>query len=123
MGGKQSSLAPAWKELGRLLDLDPPTKLDEQVYLGIKQTKIGIPSKIVEEKAKLEWERRALIPGLMDASYSYSFEPINHNSTRFRQNHQFAGILIPIFRGTLKGTHVGFRLMQTAVKERAEKPG
>ena len=53
MGGKQCNLSRAWKDLSAHLDLDPPTKLDDQVYLGIKQTKIVIPPAIVEEKAKL----------------------------------------------------------------------
>ena len=56
MGGKQSSLAPAWKELCQHLDLEEPTKLDDQVYLGIKQERVIIPQEIVDEKAKLYQE-------------------------------------------------------------------
>ena len=53
MGVKKDNLSSTWQQLGQHLDLDPPTKLDEQVYLGIKQTPVVIPQKVVREKNEL----------------------------------------------------------------------
>ena len=49
-------MAPAWKELCQHLELEEPTKLDDQVYLGIKQERVIIPQEIVDEKRKLYQE-------------------------------------------------------------------
>lgn len=37
MVGKTGTLAAMWAELRKHLDIDPPTKLDGTVYLGVKQ--------------------------------------------------------------------------------------
>ena len=48
MAGKKSSLAPMWKKLQAVLDLDPPTKLDGSTYLGCRQDAIPIDKCILE---------------------------------------------------------------------------
>ena len=37
LAGVRGNIAPMWKEIGKYLDLDPPTKFDNSVYLGCCQ--------------------------------------------------------------------------------------
>ena len=53
MAGKKSSLAPMWEKLQKVLDLDPPVKMDGSTYLGCRQKDIPVDSCIRESMA--EW--------------------------------------------------------------------
>ena len=37
LGGRKDKLKPMWEKLGRYLKLDPSQKLQNNVYLGMKQ--------------------------------------------------------------------------------------
>ena len=43
MAGKAENLAPMWKAIGKYLDLEPPTKLVDNNYLGCAQADVVIP--------------------------------------------------------------------------------
>ena len=53
LGGRKDKLAPMWKKLGHYLKLDPPQKLQNNVYLGMKQEECPIDPTIIAEKNEL----------------------------------------------------------------------
>jgi hypothetical protein len=53
MAGNKANLAKMWKKLGTLLELEPPTPFDENVYLGCGQQNIEAPSQLTKEKLEL----------------------------------------------------------------------
>ena len=53
LGGRKDKLAPMWKQLGGYLKLDPPQKLHDNVYLGMKQRECTIDPELIAEKNKL----------------------------------------------------------------------
>ena len=53
MAGREASLAPMWKKLGCDLDLDPPTSMDDNVYLGCSQANVKASDELVNSKNTL----------------------------------------------------------------------
>jgi hypothetical protein len=69
---------------------------------------------------ELRWLGRVLVPGLFDGEHTLRVEPRNGGS-RFIQSEQFKGLLVPLFGGGLDKTEEGFRQMNAALKQRAER--
>ena len=74
----------------------------------------------VEENRKLEWLGRFLVRGLFDGRHTFTFEPVP-GGTRFTQEETFTGVLVPLLVSTLAKTESGFRQMNEALKDRAER--
>lgn len=74
----------------------------------------------VEEGRKLEWLGRFLVPGLFDGRHSFTLTA-TAEGTRMTQEETFTGVLVPVLASTLAKTESGFRLMNEALKERAER--
>lgn len=74
----------------------------------------------VEENRKLEWLGRFLVRGLFDGRHTFTLEPVP-GGTRFTQEETFTGVLVPLLASTLAKTESGFRQMNEALKERAER--
>ena len=53
MGGIAANIAPMWAVLKQHLQLDPAVKLENNVYLGMRQTPCEIPNELIEEKQKM----------------------------------------------------------------------
>ena len=69
---------------------------------------------------ELRWLGRFLIRGLFDGEHTLRVEPRNGGS-RFIQSEKFNGLLVPLLGGGLAKTNEGFRRMNVALKERAER--
>ena len=61
MGGKKNNLKPMWHKLMKQVDLEEPTPLLDQVYLGCTQRECKPNQKIVQEN-------KTLIESLISAS-------------------------------------------------------
>lgn len=73
---------------------------------------------VVEEGCRLEWLGRLLMPGLFDGRHSFTLEP-TESGTRLTQEETFTGALVPLIG--LAKTEDGFRAMNEALRERAER--
>jgi hypothetical protein len=72
---------------------------------------------------ELRWLGRLLLPGVFDGEHTLRIEPPDEGArSRFIQSEEFRGVLVPLFGGTLGKTEEGFRQMNAALKERAERP-
>ena len=52
-GGVKGNIAPMRAQLRKHLELDPPTKLEDNVYLGMRQSSCVIPQTLIQEKHDL----------------------------------------------------------------------
>ena len=50
LAGKAENITPMWKEMGKLINLDPPTDFHKSVYLGCGQQDIPAPPLMIREK-------------------------------------------------------------------------
>ncbi|MFI7675335.1 SRPBCC family protein [Actinophytocola sp. NPDC049390] len=74
----------------------------------------------VEEGRKLEWLGRLGLPGLFDGRHAFTLTA-TADGTRLTQEETFTGVLVPLLASTLGRTESGFRQMNEALKERAER--
>jgi hypothetical protein len=76
----------------------------------------------VAKDHELRWVGRVLIAGLFDGEHRFTIIPEGDGS-RFVQAEVFTGLLVPAvdFTGTLRATHLGFLLMNRALRKRAER--
>jgi hypothetical protein len=71
---------------------------------------------------ELRWLGRLLFPGLFDGEHTLRVEPRDgEEGSRFIQSEEFRGFLVPVFGRMLGKTEEGFREMNAALKERAER--
>jgi hypothetical protein len=78
----------------------------------------------VAKDRELRWIGRVLIAGLFDGEHRFTIIPEGDRS-RFVQAEIFTGLLVPVIdlTDTLRVTHLGFLLMNRALRERAEQFG
>jgi hypothetical protein len=69
---------------------------------------------------ELSWLGHLWVPGLFDGRHRFTIENIDTGKVRFRQEEDFAGILVPFMGSALRKTRHGFEAMNQALKERAE---
>lgn len=74
----------------------------------------------VEEGRRLEWLGRFLVRGLFDGRHAFVLSP-TANGCELTQEETFTGVLVPVLASTLVKTEEGFRQMNEALKERAER--
>jgi hypothetical protein len=75
-----------------------------------------------EPSRELRWLGHLLLPRLFDGEHTLRIKPLDGGvRSRFIQSEEFRGILVPLFGGGLDKTEEGFRQMNTALKERAER--
>lgn len=77
---------------------------------------------VVEEPLVFEWFGRLGIPRLFDGRHRFELQPLDNGTrTRFKQDEHMAGLLVPLLAKRLNtGTLEGFRMMNEAIKQRAE---
>jgi hypothetical protein len=73
-----------------------------------------------EPGRELTWLGRFLLPGIFDGEHSFQIEPSAEGGSRFVQRERFRGVLVPLFRGTLRKTQDGFVAMNEALKQRVQ---
>lgn len=69
---------------------------------------------------ELRWLGTLGIRGLFDGEHSFVLTSNADGSTRLTHSERFSGVLVPLLKGTLKGTHAGFELFNQALTERVE---
>jgi hypothetical protein len=74
----------------------------------------------VEERRRLEWLGRLLVPGVFDGRHSFQLEDLGQGRTRLTQTETFSGALVSLTGKTLERTREGFEAMNQAVRLRAE---
>lgn len=74
-----------------------------------------------EANKEFRWLGHLLFPGLFDGEHIFELIDNKNGTTTFHQSEKFGGILVPLFRKMLDVNTVnGFKLMNEALKERAE---
>lgn len=77
---------------------------------------------IVKNNQAFRWKGHLIIPGLFDGEHIFELLENKDGSTSFIQRELFSGILIPLFRNLIdKKTRIGFEVMNTKLKDKAEK--
>jgi hypothetical protein len=75
----------------------------------------------VRPERELRWRGRLFIPGLFDGEHYFLLDPLADSETRFTQGEIFSGLLVGLVSGTLAATEAGFRAMNAALKQQAER--
>jgi hypothetical protein len=75
----------------------------------------------LEPNRELRWLGHLMMPGLFDGEHGHRLERSEGGGTRYTQQETFKGILVPLTGGILEATERGFRAMNAALKERAER--
>jgi hypothetical protein len=75
----------------------------------------------VEPNRELRWLGHLMVPGLFDGEHAHRLEPAQGGGTRYTQQELFRGVLVPLTGGILAATEQGFRAMNEALKQRAER--
>jgi hypothetical protein len=68
----------------------------------------------------LRWIGRLIVPGIFDGTHQFALEDLG-GRTRVTQSETFRGILVPFTGKTITRTEAGFRALNQALKERAER--
>jgi len=72
--------------------------------------------------SEFRWLGILFVKGLVDGEHYFILEPIGPNQTRFIHGENFRGILVGLFlRMVEESTVIGFKEMNAALKEQAEK--
>jgi len=75
-----------------------------------------------EANRELRWRGRLGLPGLFDGEHGFTLDPIDVGRTRLTQREVFTGVLVPLLARSLDdGAMKGFKAMNLALKERAER--
>lgn len=76
----------------------------------------------VEPGHELRWLGHLSMPGLFDGEHVFTIEPVTEQRVRFTQREEFSGLLVRSLSARLEeGTWRGFREMNKALKDRAER--
>lgn len=69
----------------------------------------------------LAWLGRFGIPGVFDGAHRFELEPLGADRPRFAQSEHFRGLLVPLFRRSLRRhTLAGFDAMNRALSHRVQ---
>jgi hypothetical protein len=68
----------------------------------------------------LRWIGRLIMPGIFDGTHQFALEDLG-GRTRLTQSETFRGLLVPFTGQTIARTETGFRALNQALKERAER--
>jgi hypothetical protein len=75
----------------------------------------------VRPERELRWLGHLLVPGIFDGEHYFLLEPVGENRTRLTQGEKFSGLLVGLLASTLAATGAGFKAMNTALKQQAER--
>jgi hypothetical protein len=76
---------------------------------------------LVRPERELRWLGHLLVPGIFDGEHYFLLEPIGDSRTRLTQGEKFSGLLVGLLGSALASTRAGFKAMNTALKQQAEK--
>ncbi|MEO3771217.1 SRPBCC domain-containing protein [Micromonospora sp. B9E7] len=69
---------------------------------------------------ELRWLGKLGFGGLFDGEHSFVLTANADGSTHLTHSERFSGLLVVLFKGTLKNTHTGFDAFNQALKQRVE---
>jgi hypothetical protein len=75
----------------------------------------------VRPARELRWLGHLLVSGVFDGEHYFLLEPHAGERTRFTQGEKFSGLLVGLLGGALAVTEAGFKAMNAALKQRAER--
>jgi hypothetical protein len=78
---------------------------------------------VVEPEREIRWRTQLGRPGLLDVERRFGIVPQDGESVRFIQHEDCTGVLAPVLFATGLGSRIlrGYRAMNRALKERAER--
>ena len=76
---------------------------------------------VVRPDRELRWRGKLWLSGLFDGEHVFEIEPLAEDRVRLRHFETFDGVLVPLLGGVLADTEEGFRAMNAALKEQAER--
>jgi hypothetical protein len=116
---------PEWNPFIRKVKGEPREGATLEVYLeppGERGMTFHPRVLAVEPDRELRWLGNLFLPGLFDGEHIFTIETINEKRVRFTQREEFSGLLVPVLASRLEeGTWRGFREMNKALKDRAER--
>jgi hypothetical protein len=77
----------------------------------------------VRRERELRWLGHLFVAGIFDGEHYFLLEPNGRGRTRVTQGEKFSGLLVSLLRGTLSSTEAGFKAMNMALKQQAERNG
>lgn len=75
---------------------------------------------VADPDREFRWLGKLFVKGLFDGEHVFRIEPLGPDRVPFVQEESFAGVLVPLLKGTLGQAEEGFRQMNAALKARAE---
>ncbi|MFF4894327.1 SRPBCC family protein [Micromonospora chersina] len=69
---------------------------------------------------ELRWLGKLGVGGLFDGEHSFVLTANADGTTHLIHGERFSGVLVTLFKGTLKNTHAGFDAFNHALKQRVE---
>lgn len=72
-----------------------------------------------QEAVELRWLGRFVLPGIFDGEHRFALSPYD-GGTRVVQSEKFSGLLVPVLGSVVGDTAENFRLLNDALKDRAE---
>jgi hypothetical protein len=75
----------------------------------------------VRSERELRWLGHLLVSGVFDGEHYFLLEPIGSKRTRLTQGEKFSGLLVRPLGRMLSATEAGFKAMNAALKEQAER--
>jgi hypothetical protein len=116
---------PEWNPFIRRVtgEAQEGTTLEVQIELAGGRKMTFRPKLLaVEPSRELRWLGRLFMPGLFDGEHVFTIEPVDEKRVRFTQRESFTGLLVPALLSRVEeGTWHGFREMNKALKDRAER--
>ena len=97
-------------------------RLIVQLQLPGKKPMVFKPRvKVLEPAQEFRWLGHFVLPGIFDGEHIFQIEPAEQGISRFIQQEEFRGILVPLFMRSIRtSTLAGFLAMNEALKQRAE---
>lgn len=74
---------------------------------------------VADEAVELRWLGRLILPGIFDGEHQFALSPYE-GGTRVVQSERFSGLLAPLLGSMIEGTVENFRLLNDALRRRAE---
>lgn len=102
---------------------------DETIEVGLKfgeKKEMTFKPKVLvyQKEEEFRWLGHLFVKGLFDGEHYFKVRSINPNQTELIHGEQFRGLLVkPILKMIGKETMEGFKAMNSALKEQAEKEG
>ena len=114
---------PEWNGFLRWIRGRPALGENLTMYIASGRQRMRFKTRVLaaEPGRELRWIGHFLVPGLFDGDHKFMMEPLGDGGTRFTQDEEFHGILIPLLARTLRtDAKRSFEQMNEALKARAE---